>query len=200
MFYKQKSQVCAAGLIRHAAFRYSTVIPRRKDLEKKLHAASSVFDLRFSTRAPRKSVGKYVIENLPCSAGRLSPMRSQATFFRIDYNRSRCEQGSLCAPESPRQSLRPPACLPREEGNPSRRHQGALHVPPSVQLWSLFRARSGNRLISGRLIPSPCARMTCKEWNPQEHLGSVPWQRIAISARSASSRSSCEAREAAERG
>jgi len=65
---------------------------------------------------------------------------------------------------------------------------------PSVQLGSgVFFAlgRRGNRLISGCLIPSLCARMTCKEWNPQEHLGSAPWQRIAISAQSASSRSFC---------
>jgi len=81
--------------------------------------------------------------------------------------------------------------LPRQERNRDDIKGTLFTYPSSVPEWSLFRARSGNRLISGRLIPSLCARMTCKEWNPQEHLRPAPWQRITISARSASSRSFC---------
>lgn len=109
------------------------------------------------------------------------------------YNKGWLESGlSLCLKNVPS----------RQKRSPPRRHQGALHVPPSVQLGSgdffaLGRGgegERGDRLISGCLIPSLCARMTCKEWNPREHLGSAPWQRIAISARSASSRSFCAPR------
>lgn len=99
-------------------------------------------------------------------------------------NKDCSESNSLCSLES--------FYLVRKETHRDDIKGTLFTYPPSVQPeWSLFRARSGNRLISGLLIPSLCARMTCKEWNPQEHLRPVPWQRITISARSASSRSFC---------
>lgn len=105
---------------------------------------------------------------------------------------------ALCALESP--------CFARKETHPDDIKARGIRSSrtPFRPTWirSLFRARSRNRLISGRLIPLPCARMTCKEWNPQEHLGPAPWQRIAISAWSASFWSFCardRKRQVAER-
>lgn len=105
---------------------------------------------------------------------------------RVDYNKKWFALSPLCMRIALLRREKKPIPTTLRRGIRSSR-------TPFRATWmrSLFRARSRNRLISGRLIPLPCARMTCKEWNPQEHLGPAPWQRIAISAWSASSRSFC---------
>lgn len=107
-------------------------------------------------------------------------------FLRCRYCNKGCfESSSLCSLES--------FCLARKETHRDD-IKGTLFTYP---LPSNLNRESFSRSVgepSHFRSPDPfslCARMTCKEWNPQEHLRPAPWQRIAISARLASSRSFC---------
>lgn len=112
-------------------------------------------------------------------------------FFCIDYNKSWLE--SLCASRiSPGKGA-----VSTSQGT----FFGVSSFPSDFGSGSLSRARARSLGEPSHFRPlDPFARMTCKEWNPQEHLGPrQPWQRITISARPAGQRPKIVRRVAGKR-